>query len=1099
MQNILTRVTGQSISNIDGLIRANGSANLFLINPNGIIFGPNASLNIGGSFVASTASSIQFADGTEFSAVNPSTPPLLTISVPIGLQFNGRQGDILVQGNPEQPFNEVGDAGQLPGTAQTVNSATDGTRFNAISGELNYDNDVDLYQLYLRQGVPFQASTVKGTNVDTQLFLFDSRGRGLFSNDDSSNTYQSALPLNRPFIPAVSGTYYLGISSNFSTPRSPRGNIFAPSEEPNGPGAGLPLSEWTGYRVADRGPYTITLTPQSYFQVRPGKTLTLVGGNVTIERSNLQTLGGRVELGGVASSGSVGLDVNGDRIQLSFPDQVARADVSLRNSGIDVRGANSSMSLVARNIDITRSLLQGGIPSDSRLPGTQTGALELNATGSITVGDSSNLVAAVEGQGMLGNINLTAGERVSIDNATVRNIVLPDGVGNAGNINITTGSLSLTNGGRLSSFTFGRGNVGSLNINARDTVSVDGRNIGGFPSRLSNTVLSPAIGNGGGINITTGSFSVTNGARVNSNTTAQGNAGDITINARDTVLFRNSADLPDSRTQLDTSTFGSGNGGNVNITTGSLFVANGVRLFATTRGSGNAGSVTINARDVVSLDGENPNGAGNSTTFYTQNSTIYTQVNAGAIGPPGEEARFRAVGQGGDVTITTGSLFLTNGGAVNTSTQGQGNAGRVTIVARDAVQIRGAAPSAPDAPSGIVTAATAGSVGNGGDVMIKTNSLSVSDRGRINTNAQGQGNAGNITIRASDAVSFDGGNAITTLESSGLGRGGDIEIAARSLSVLNNAQLAASTFGEGNAGNITISANTLSIQDQANVTVSSASNGRAGSLFVDTDRLFLNNQGSIRADTTGGGGNINVRSPFILLRNGSNITTNARGSNIPGGNIAIDTQFLIAVPKEDSNISANSEDFRGGNVSIKAFSIFGIQPRPTPTPLSDITATGATSTLNGTIDVTLTGIDPTAGLVALPTDLVDASGLIAQGCPANQGNSFVITGRGGLPPTPEQQLDDDAGWGDRRRLTVAQPTEKGRGVRSGGHGDTETWRHGDVSHSRFPDTPHSTPDTPILEATGWQITPTGAVSLVASTSDPTVQNRLNQVVSCQGR
>jgi large exoprotein involved in heme utilization and adhesion len=151
--------------------------------------------------------------------------------------------------------------------------------------------------------------------------------------------------------------------------------------------------------------------------------------------------------------------------------------------------------------------------------------------------------------------------------------------------------------------------------------------------------------------------------------------------------------------------------------------------------------------------------------------------------------------------------------------------------------------------------------------------------------------------------------------------------------------LTAQTTGAGNARNLTIATEQLTVGDGAEVNVSSTGTGIAGELRVEADTIRLNNQGKIRADTSGGGGNINLSTGDLILRRGSSISTNARGLNITGGNITIDTDNLVAVPQEDSDISANATAGNGGQVIVNAIGIFGTQFRLQDTPLSDITAT----------------------------------------------------------------------------------------------------------------------------------------------------------------
>ncbi|MBD2104092.1 S-layer family protein [Leptolyngbya sp. FACHB-261] len=509
--------------------------------------------------------------------------------------------------------------------------------------------------------------------------------------------------------------------------------------------------------------------------------------------------------------------------------------------------------------------------------------------------------------------------------------------------------------------------------------------------------------------------------------------GEIRVNASESLEV--SGTTPNARitSNLISQTLGNGNGGGITISAERVAVRDGGQIMANTFSSGNGGDLTLDASQSVRLIGVSP-----VNPLATSNIAAVTYNS----------------GNAGNVTVSTRQLTILNGGVfVSTSfgPSGTGNSGNVTVNASEIVEVSGVEPIFRQ-PS--ILSAGAGNAGAGASLTINTSRLVVRSGGSVNTATLADGRAGNLIVNASSVeVSGQVRGSLNRLSSIGS--------FARLTDVILQQLFGLPPVPTGGSGDVTINTGRLSVTDGAVIDVRNDGPGNGGTLRVNVNSIVLESQGSITAETISGeGGNINLNvRDLLLLRNNSQITASASGSG-NGGNITINTSSLVAIPNENSDIRANSVNARGGNVITSVAGMFGIQFRSQGTALSDITATGANSALNGTVQLNVEATNPTSGLVELPTAVVDVSRLVAQGCPANQGNSFTITGRGGLPPTPEQQLDDNAEWQDRRRLTVAQQTNPAREVRSQRlDGSTQTL--------------HPASDRPITEATGWQVSPTG--------------------------
>jgi filamentous hemagglutinin family protein len=686
IDQIFARVTGGDPSDILGTLGVDGAADLLLLNPNGIIFGENSSLDVEGSFFGTTAESVVFEDDTEFSATKPQSP-LLTVGVPLGLQVGSNPGSILVRSPLAVP---------------------NGQNLSFLGGNLQF--------------------------------------RGVGTKD-------------------VDGS------------KDPEDIITAP--------------------------------------------------------------GGKIELGGLSTSGIVTIEENGN---LSFPEAIAKADISFNNLEIDVSaGGGGDIRVNARNLELFNSGLTAGIDAAVKLASGQAGDIIINAT------DKTLLNSSNDSTSKIGNATGDSSGFTNIQKSAIINTQ-----GNAGNIEITTGSLEAKGSFSIGSVTNGAGNAGNVRITATEAVNllataeITSENNGG--GLVVSFVGPEGTGDGANIEIDTPTLALSK-SFLATTTSGAGDAGNITINAIDTVSI-------DQASQIQAATLSSGNAGDIIITApqGNISLDGQetiVTTFISSRqeinfpgfsgsfvGTGKGGDITVQARNFSATNGatvstatqgevtaEGLANAGNLKLDIADSLTVSNNSQFSTL--------TRGAGNAGNLTINTQKLTVTQGAFIVADAFSSGDGGNVAIEADDIKLTGNLEENLPSAISAVTR-----SSGDSGTIDISTNNLVIKDLSLVTTGSLGDGKASKIFAQVRDSLEIDNGGISSRSDRSS---GGEIDISADSIRLTGNSNILTNVnSGVGGGGNLTLTADSIVAFDDSDI-VASSKDGVGGNITLDTDAFFAAN------------------------------------------------------------------------------------------------------------------------------------------------------------------------------------------------------------------------------------------------------------------
>ncbi|MEM9089697.1 MAG: filamentous hemagglutinin N-terminal domain-containing protein [Cyanobacteria bacterium P01_F01_bin.53] len=566
VETIFARVTGGDISNIDGLIQANGTADLFLVNPSGVVFGPSAQLHLGGAFIGTTAESIHFADGSEFGVADTNTLPQLTVSTPIGLQMGTTSKDIQV--------NNIGHSLNAVSRAPIVMGATPrGLQVNANNTLI-----------------------IVGRAVSLDGGILSVAGDG------------------RTHLGAVSAPILVELIAPTSDRQSWHLDYSGVSQLGN-----ITLSGQSLINAGNTGSIEIQ-----------GHNISIQDGSVIFQENTTSQAAGHLSLRAINTLDIQGESLNGLRSGVISDNRNDGQGGDILLSASQIIGSNNGMGLRSFTfgagrggditIDATTLDMIGGANNLALVELITMGA---GNSGTLTV-DTTTLhmqgAALVNnvsgGTGNAGSIIIDASESVVMEfnnfgSAAVITSSALSANGNAGNTTITTPTLALQDGSLISSSTFGAGNAGTITINASDKITISGE--GYFagtntveatriqtagdllprPARAFRRLPDTITGSSGDIVLNTGALFL-DGGQVSVSHDSVGDGGILEVNARQVTLKDEGSLLASTQ---------SGNGGNIQLNVDELlFMRSEALVNAESLGTGNGGNITIDTPVIFGLD-----------------------------------------------------------------------------------------------------------------------------------------------------------------------------------------------------------------------------------------------------------------------------------------------------------------------------------------------------------------------------------------------------------------------------------------------------------------------------------------------------------------